>query len=353
MSDQKTEKPTQKKLRDARKKGQVFKSKDILQALLFLTAVGVISSGGSAFFSEAKKLIADSLRPALLTGQLRTDEILHHFGEAWVRPMILAAAFASLLAIVAAAGTFVQVRALFAAEAVKPKFERLNPVKGFQNIFFKSRTYLELLKNLIKFSVLGVLTYMAVRSSLRDIILSARASPLTAGQIGVSLMFGILFKVGIAFLILGMADFLLQRKLYWKDLMMSKEEIRKEHKEDEGDPHIRHMRRHMHQQLLAHGMVQKVPKADVVVVNPIHLAIAIEYEEQSMNAPVVSAKGQETMAARIIELARSSEVPVVENIPLAHSLFEVEVGTEIPEDLYEAVAEILNWVYQLAQAAEA
>jgi flagellar biosynthetic protein FlhB len=166
-------------------------------------------------------------------------------------------------------------------------------------------------------------------------------------------MFGILIKTGVIFLVLGAADFLLQRKLFMKEMMMSKYEVKKEHKEEEGDPHVKHMRRHLHQQLLAQSMAQNVPKADVVVVNPTHLAIAIEYDEQSMNAPVVTAKGQDSMAQRIIELARNSGVPVMQNVPLAHSLYPLDLGVEIPEELYEAVAEVLNWVYQMAQAESA
>jgi type III secretion YscU/HrpY family protein len=350
VSEEKSEKPTQKKLRDARKKGQVSKSKDITQALLFLTAVGVLAAGGPRFVTETKHLIVDSLQPRLLTGQLRLDEILHHAGYTWGRLLLFTAPFLAAVAIVAAAGNFFQVSALFAPEAVQFKLEKLNFVKNFQNIFFKPKTYLELLKTLIKLAIVGTLAYMAVRSSLRDIILSARANPETTGRLAVSLMFNFLINVGILFLIIGAADFFLQKKLFMKEMMMSKYEVKKEHKEEQGDPHIRHSRRHMHQQLQAQSMVQNVPKADVVVVNPTHLAIAVQYDDATMNAPAVTAKGQANMAQRIIKLANESGVPITRNIPLAHGLFQVELGQEIPEELYDAVAEVLNWVYHLAQA---
>ena len=123
----------------------------------------------------------------------------------------------------------------------------------------------------------------------------------------------------------------------------------KEYKESEGDPHIKHMRKQLHEEILSQSMIHNVPKADVVVINPTHLAVAVEYEDKTMNAPQVTAKGQHTMAAKIVELARKNEVPVLQNIGLARGLYELEVGTEIPEDLYEAVAEVLNWVYQLAE----
>jgi flagellar biosynthetic protein FlhB len=352
VSEQKTEKPTAKKLRDARKEGQVFKSTDITQALLFLTGIGVLAMGGPAFVAQIRDLIQDFLRPEMLTGRLRPDEIVRHMGNAWGRGLLLTAPLLAAVAVVAAASNLLQVQPLFAPKAVSFKFDRLNVVKGFQNHFFKPRPYIELLKNVVKFAILGALVYFAIRSSLRDILLSARADPLTIGQLGAALMFGILVKAGVIFLILGAADYLLQRKLFMKEMMMSKYEVKKQYKEQEGDPHVKHMRKHLHQQLLAQSMTQNVPKADVVVVNPTHLAVAIEYDEQAMNAPVVTAKGQDFMAQRIIELAKEAGVPVMRNVPLARSLYQVELGEEVPEELYEAVAEVLNWVYQLAQVQE-
>lgn len=353
MSEDKSEKPTQKKLRDARKKGQVSKSRDITQALLFLTAVAVLSIGGPTFIAEVKDMLVRCFQPELLTGQLRQDELLHHAGSTWGTLLLFSGPFLLAVSIVAVAGNFFQVQALFAPEAVQFKFDKLNFVKGAQNIFFKPKTYLELLKTLVKLAIVMVLAYTAVRGSLRDIILSARANPETLGKLAVSLMLGFLMKVGILFLILGAADFFLQKKLFMKEMMMSKYEVKKEHKEDQGDPHMRHARKHMHQQLQAHGMVQNVRKADVVVVNPTHLAIAIEYDQSTMNAPAVTAKGEQSLARRIIELATESEIPITRNVPLAHSLYEIELGQEIPEQLYDAVAEVLNWVYQLSQEERA
>ena len=352
MSEQKTEKPTPKKLRDARKKGQVSKSRDITQALLFLTSMGVLAAGGPAFVMSAKALFTDCFRPGLLTGDLRAEEVVGQLGYAGGRLLLFSAPFLAAVTLVAAAAEFLQVQALFAPEAIQFKLERLNFIKGLQNIFCKPKTYLELLKNLIKFALAIALLFFVIRGSLRDIILTARATPETTGKLAAYLMSTLLFRMGVLFLLLAAADFFLQRKLFLKELMMSKYEVKKEYKEEEGDPHIRHQRRHLHQQLLAQSMIQNVPRADVVVVNPTHLAIAIRYDAQSMNAPRVTAKGQEAMAKSIRELAEKSGVPVTRNVALAHSLFPVELGDEIPEDLYEAVAEVLSWVHQLAHAEE-
>src|SRR5262249_36968538 len=207
----------------------------------------------------------------------------------------------------------------------------------------------ELLKTVIKFAVIFAVAYAAFMGSVRDILLTVRGDPPAAGRIASSLMFGLLLKAGMIFIVVGAADFLLQKRMHLKSLKMSKYEVQKEYKEDEGDPHIKHMRKQLHEQMLHNDVMAKVPKADAVVVNPTHIAVAIEYDEGSMNAPVVSAKGKLRLAERIIALARKHRVPIVRQIPLAHSLYEVEVGREIPEDLYAAVAEVLNWVYTLAQ----
>jgi flagellar biosynthesis protein FlhB len=237
----------------------------------------------------------------------------------------------------------------FAPEVIKPKLDKLNPVKGFQNLFFKSKTYLELIKNLIKFTVVLFLVYSTLEVFLRDVLLTARTDVFNSGVLAGHLMFTLLFKVGGVFLVMGAADFMIQKKMHLQSLMMSKDEVQREFKEDEGDPHIKQMRKHIHEEMVNQSMIHEVPKADVVVVNPTHLAIAIRYDEVSMSAPRVVAKGADSMAQRIIKLAKQHHRPVIRNIPLAHQLFEIELGREISEDLYEAVAEVLNWVYQLAQ----
>lgn len=349
MSGEKTEQPTPKRLKDARKKGQVSKSNDLTQAFLLLTAAGVLSLGGASYVSELQKLMLDFFRPEILSGNLTQEEMLHRMGYGSIRFLLLAAPLMGSLFLVSVAVNFLQVKSLFAPEVLKPKLERLNPLKGFQNIFFKPRTYLELLKNLIKLAIIGLVVFQTLKHAMRDVILSARLSLVQTAGLTSHLMFGLLFKIGALFLVIGAADFLLQKKLYLKSLKMSKYEVEKEYKEEEGDPHVKYRRKQLHEELLATSMVENVPKADVVVVNPTHLAVAVQYDEQTMNAPEITAKGQNTMAERIVELARENHVPIMRNIGLAWSLFEIENGREIPEELYQAVAEVLNWVYQLTE----
>jgi flagellar biosynthesis protein FlhB len=349
MSEEKTEQPTPKRLRESRKKGQVAKSQDLTQAVLFLTAVGVLTAGGGAYVLELRAMMTQFFQPAGLTGTLPDDELIRRTGAAWGRSLILMSPLLGALFVVSAGITFLQVKPLFSPEVIKPKMEKLDPLKGFQNLFFKPRTYLELLKTLLKFAIIFSVAYVALMGSLRDVLLTVRQDPLVAGRLASSLMFSLLFRAGIIFLVLGAADLLIQQRIHLKSLKMSKYEVQKEYKEDEGDPHIKHLRKQLHEEVLANDVMKHVPAADAVVVNPTHIAVALKYHEATMNAPVVTAKGKLLMAERIIALAREHHIPVIRQITLARSLYKVDAGSEIPEDLYAAVAEVLNLVYNLSR----
>ena len=348
MSGEKTEQPTPKKIKESRKKGEVFKSKDVIQALLFITAAAVITTGGRAYVSELLDLMKQFFQPEIMRGTMPENAMLTRMAYAWSKFLILTAPLMGALMIAGAAANFIQVKVLFAPEVIKPKFEKLNPVNGFKNVFFSPNTYIELIKNLIKFTVVFWLLYSAIRGSLRDIVPTAGMRLDQTAALAARLMTGLLFKVGGVFVVLGAADYMIQKKLFMKKMMMSKQEVKEEYKEMEGDPHVKHMRKHLFQQLMHGSVARNVPRATAVVANPTHLAIAIRYDETSMQAPKITAKGQDSLALKIIEIAKEHKVPVIRNIGLAHALIDLEVGHEIPEDLYEAVAEVLNFVYQLA-----
>jgi flagellar biosynthesis protein FlhB len=351
MSGEKTEQPTSKRLTDSRKKGEVFKSRDFVQALLFMTAAAVLISGGPAYVSQLQNLMKEFFTPVVMQGTMPANAMLSRMGYAWSKFLILSAPLLAALVITGAAGNFLQVKALFAPEVIKPKFDKLNPVNGFKNTFFSAKVYIELAKNLLKFGIVFWLLYSVIKGSMRDIIPTPGLRLDQTAALAAHLMGSILFKVGAVFLILGAADFMIQKKIFMKKMMMSKEEVKQEYKEQEGDPHVKHMRKHLFQQLMNESVARNVPRATVVVANPTHLAIALHYDEATMQAPRITAKGQESMALKILEIAREHRVPVVRNIGLAHSLYDLEIGLEVPEDLYEAVAEVLNFVTQLAAAS--
>jgi flagellar biosynthesis protein FlhB len=348
MAGDKSEQPTPKRMNEARKKGQVFKSRDFIQSLLFITAAAVLAAGGPTYFTELSDLMKQFFQPDMMRGDMPMNAMLSRMGFAWSKFLVLSAPLLGALVVAGVAANFVQVKALFAPEIIKPKFEKLNPLAGFKNIFFSSRTYIELVKNLIKFGVIFWVLYSSIKGSMRDIIPIASMRLDQTATLAGSLISSLLYKVGVVFLMLGGADYMIQKKLHMKNMMMSKEEVKQEYKEQEGDPHVKHMRKHLFEQLMHESVAHNVPKATAVIANPTHLAIALRYDEAAMQAPTVTAKGQDSMALRIIDIAKEHKVPVVRNIGLAHTLFDLEIGHEIPEDMYEAVAEILNFVYQLA-----
>jgi type III secretion YscU/HrpY family protein len=353
MAEEKTEQPTQKKEHDAREKGEVAKSSDLTSACLLLVASGVLCMGGAAYVTRLRGMMVEFFSPEALRGDLPPGPLVESFAAALLGAMSTTAPLIGAVAMVAAAVQFLQVKALFAPKVVKPKLEKLNPIEGFKNIFFKAKTYVELLKNLVKFAVIAALVYFNLRADLRDVLLSARVDPGAAASLAGNLLFRLLYQVGGAFLIIGGADYMLQKRFHRKNLMMSKHDVKREMKESEGDEHIKHARKQLHEEMLSHSTVQNVARADAVIVNPVHLAVAVRYDENTMGAPQVTAKGREELASRMRQLAAEHGVPVVHNVGLARSLYSVDLGGEIPEDLYEPVAEVLQWVYQLAERGQA
>jgi flagellar biosynthesis protein FlhB len=308
---------------------------------------------GGYFVDSFKSFMLQFFEPWALGGNLTESAILSHLGAAFTNGLLLSAPLLGALVIAAIALNFLQIGGLiFSFESLSPKLSKLNPAQGFQNLLFKGKTYLELVKTLVKFAVIFWISYSTFRAAVRDVILSARIGLVQTATLASHVMFELVFKVGGVFIVLGAADFVLQKKMFMKNLMMSKDEVKREYKQDEGDPEIKHRRKHLHQEMLSEHMVNNVRKANAVVVNPTHFAVALRYDQVQMSAPQVTAKGQMLMARRIIEVAKQSQVPVVRNVPLAHKLYEIEVGFEIPEDLYAAVAEILNFVGELAKAQE-
>jgi flagellar biosynthetic protein FlhB len=353
MADDKTEQPTPKKLEDARKKGQVPKSTDLTQAVLFLTAGSVLSFTGPGLVDQLKAFMIESLDPKLLAGSLDSNMFVARIGNVSMKFLLLSLPLLLALAVASVAVDFAQHKGfIFSPEALTPKFEKLNPVAGLQNILFKSKTYVELIKTLLKFIIIFWLAYSTVRGDLRDLVVASRLGLVEISAFVPKLLFGLLFKIGGAFLIFGAADFALQQKMFMKNLMMSKEEIKQEFKEQEGDPHVKGHRKALQMALMREGAAKRVPKAKAVVVNPTHLAIALEYDEERMTAPRVAAKGEMFLAQKIVEIAKRHNIPIVRNIPLARGLYSLELDEEISEEMYEAVAEILNLASRLEKDDE-
>jgi flagellar biosynthetic protein FlhB len=349
VSGDKTEKPTAKKLREAKKKGQVCMSKDLSSGAVFIVGFLMAAMVIPSFADRMRQFMAYVFAQSTQSGAsaaVRAFEVLGRGGKLIleVSAPVLGAMFAISLFV-----TYIQVGTIFTFDPLKPDLKKLNPVEGFKKIFLKPNSYIELLKSIIKMVAVLALVFFIISDNFRYIVLAARR-PLneTALLVG-TLMFKLFVQVAVLFLVIAAADFFIQKKMFMKNMMMSKEEVKQEHKQQEGDAHIKHQRKRIHQEISMHNMVEDVKKAKVVVVNPDHIAVALTYDKETMNAPQVSAKGRNLWALRIIEVAKQFGIPIMRNVPLAHSLEELELGDEIPESLYEAVAEVLNWVYKMSR----
>ncbi|XXF76026.1 type III secretion system export apparatus subunit SctU [Myxococcaceae bacterium GXIMD 01537] len=350
-SGDKTEEPTQKKIDDSRKKGQVWKSKDLTGVAVFLVGLGAVKGTLDTFQTEVTKLF-----------QFSFDHIAHpeELEAATYHLMLMGLKSVVLLTLpVVAAGAaiggmldFLQVGALFSMETLMPKLEKLNPLSGIKNMFSKKQ-FVELLKNMFKISIAGYVTYGVLRDSMPLVVESVRQDVPAILSILGELISRVATRVGLLFIMFAIFDVWWQRKSYYKDMMMTKEEVKKEYKESEGDPHHKAKRKEMHQEIMEGAQMEAVKDADVIVTNPDHVAVALKYDTSKDGAPRVLAKGIDFKAERIKEIARVSDVPTLRNVPLAHALLRVDVGEEIPESLYDAVAEVLNFVYELKQGAAA
>jgi flagellar biosynthetic protein FlhB len=229
--------------------------------------------------------------------------------------------------------------------------KRLNAIENLKNMF-KMTTFVELLKNIAKMSLIFLIAYLVVSANIRDVVLTVKATPDQSMALAARMVVEFLIKVFIVFIIISIIDLFVQRWNYKKQMRMTKDEVKREYKQDEGDPLIKSARRQLHQELAMSDTRQAVKSADAVVTNPTEIAVAIKYNESDMVAPQVLAKGQRLFAQTIRDYAEEFGIPIVRNVPLAWTLIELDIGDEIPEELYAAVAEILVYVYRLKKENE-
>ncbi|MCY1515742.1 Yop proteins translocation protein U [compost metagenome] len=349
MSGEKTEQPTGKKLREAREKGDVAHSKDFTQTLLVLAMFGYMLGNAHGIVESLGRLI---LLPSTLVGMPFERALPVALDAALREAVALVLPFVLIVLIVGMFSEFLQVGVLLAFEKLKPSAKKLNVMANLKNMFSK-KSLVELLKSLIKIAFLSVLVTLVVRDALPE-LMAVPHSGLAGLEAGVGgMMRTLVVNIAFAYVVISLADFIWQRMQYRKGLMMSKEEIKQEFKEMEGDPHIKHKRKHLHQEMVMHGAVANTRKASVLVTNPTHLAIAIYYEPGETPLPVVLAKGEGALAEQMMKAAREAGVPVMQNIPLARALMaDAQADQYIPSELIEPVAEVLRLVRKMAADPE-
>jgi flagellar biosynthetic protein FlhB len=342
---EKTEEATPKRLRDARKKGQVAKSRDLNTIVLLIAAFVVLLFMRNFISEQLKAVMTDNFNLAATKG-LTIESVFLQGQSNFMTYLKILLPFGLAVCIIALAVGFFQVGPIFSGEPMKPQMKRLNAVENLKNMF-KITTFVELLKNVAKMSLIFFLAYLVVSSHIREVVLTVKATPDQASALAGQIVIEFLAKVFVVFIIIAIIDLFVQRWHYKKQMRMTKEEVKREYKQDEGDPLIKSARRQLHQELAMSDTRQAVRSADAVITNPTEIAVAIKYDEKEMAAPQVLAKGQRLFAEMIKDIAAEYAIPVVQNIPLAWTLIELDIGDEIPEELYAAVAEILVYVYKL------
>jgi flagellar biosynthetic protein FlhB len=348
FAEERTEPATPKRRREAREKGQVARSREIVNAALLLVtflAMRIFAQSIFANLSEAIRFFFNF--PEEVENAVKVSDLINVYLYCMVVFAKVMAPILAISALVAISVNYLQVGFLFTIKPLAPKFNKLNPIEGFKNIFSRN-AFVEFLKSLLKVGIIGYVIYSYLKKNfvvipqLLDMNMGA-----TAAFIGNTIVnTGI--RVAIALFIIAAFDYGYQFWEFEKKLKMSKQEIKEEYKMTEGNPLVKSKIREKQRQMSLRRMITEVPKADVVITNPTHYAIAIKYDSKKAEAPIVVAKGVDLIAQKIKEIAKDNNVPTVENRPLAQALYKsVEIGDMVPAELYKAVAEVLAFVYSL------
>lgn len=347
MADfERTEKATPKRRSEARKKGQVAKSREVSSVMVLLAGLLVLFFGGSYFYGQLSTLMAQFFRQigmiTITPGNIHVlqNQLLSSLG-------LILAPFLGVVVVVAVMSNYVQVGGFWSWELIKPKPEKVFSFQGFRRIF-SMQAIMELLKSMGKILIVGGMAYYTIKKELPNIL------PLLDQEIGsisryiFSVCFDIFLNTVLVMVFLAGLDYIYQRWSYEKTLRMSKQEIKDEGKQAEGDPLVKARMRSMQRDLARRRMMAEVPKADVIITNPTHIAVALLYVSGEMDAPKVVAKGAGFVAEKIKAIGQEHGVPTVENKPLAQILFKtVEIGQMIPATLYHLVADVLAFVYRM------
>lgn len=346
FAGEKTEKATPKKRQEARKKGQVAKSQELTGALLLMAGFLCLTAFAGYFKDRLIGLFVDVFYHRLSMEVTKTN-VMAMMGEYAVQVLLLLAPIFLIVIVVAVVADYAQIGFMLIGEPLKIKFSKLDPIKGFKNIF-SMRSLVQFIKTLFKLLIIGYLVYSTIWGYRGSLSALGHLSVDDTFHFTAQLTMNLGFKIAAALIVLAVLDYMYQRYEHEKNLKMSKQDIKDEYKKMEGDPLIKGKIRERQRRMALQRMMQEVPKADVIITNPTHFAVALKYDGSKMDAPQVIAKGQDYVALRIKEIAKEHGVITMENKPLARALFQrTEIGDTIPADLFQAVAEVLAYVYRI------
>jgi len=342
---------TPRKIEQARDKGNVPKSQDLNSAVMLLAAILSLSMMGPLAFNQLLGITQYYFRDAhILMRQTDNMQGVLVQGLYLVVPVILPTML--VLMVGGFAINVAQFGFLFSAQAIQPKLEKLDPIKGFQR-YFSMRTLVELIKSLAKLTLVAWIVYLTLRSRVPELLTLTQSSPMGVGVSVWGMIFAVWWRISMAMLVVGIMDYGFQRWQHGQDLRMTNQEMKEEMKQLEGDPQIRQRVRQIQRQMAMQRMMKDVPDADVIITNPTTYAIALRYKADEMDAPMVIAKGARIQAERIRTIAVENDIPIVERPELARTMFRtVEVGQAVSEDIFRAVAEVLAYIYEIDRREE-
>ncbi len=349
---EKTEEATSKKLQDVRKEGQVCKSTELTNAIALIAAFLTIRLSGLMIgqnFVNIFHYIYDNI-PDLITfwdGEIPMQQVDRIFRTVMLRMIIMMTPVFIVGVLVAFVVNVLQVKWKITTKPLRPKLSKINPASGVKRLFSKEKL-VELLKSVLKVGLIAYVVYSYMKDRVGMLLWMYDFDTLAAVGLVSTTVIDVAIRIALIYLIIGIADYFYQRHKFREDTKMTKQEVKDEYKDAEGDPQIKSKIRQKMQEASRRRMMQAVPEADVVITNPTHYAVALKYDTEISDAPIVTAKGQDFLAQKIKDLAAEGGVEIVENKPLARMLFHnVELGAAIPPELYQAVAEVLAFVYNL------
>jgi type III secretion protein U len=348
MSGEKTEEPTEKKLKDARKKGEGPKSQDVNAAAGLVAMLVCLVAAGDSLVEQLGRALLLAMEPGVAVRSnaellaVMVDQLRAAFMA--VLPLLAVSVGAGLLA------AFAQVGMNVSFEPVSPNFDKLNPAEGLKKLF-SVRSLIDFIKMVIKAAVLGVVVWLMVRDLVPLLVGSAYYAPAAIGVLAWKVLLKLMAAGTLVFIIIGPVDWGIQQWLFRRDQKMTKDDVKREHKEAEGDPQLKGHRRELAREMATSPPEKRVPGATVVVTNPTHYAVALRYDRNETQLPIVVAKGMDAEALRIRAIAEQHHVPIVGNPPLARALHTLRLDEPIPEHLFEAVAAVLRWVAYLRSVA--
>ena len=349
-----TEEPSEYKLKKAREEGRVAKSQELVGAIGLLlpaaTLVLLAPSMGKTLKGMLVFYFSQVSNPDIIANSAILAKAFFSYFVKLTLPLALVAVVAAI------ASNLLQVGFMFTLKPIKPDFSKILPRFGqyFKRTLFSIEGLYNMGKTVIKIAIIAFAAYLTIKGEINHLMALFTSPFWTSVKYVASIAIRLVLEVAVLLLVLSVPDYLFQRRRFMESLKMTKEEVKEERKMQEGDPLVKSRLRERMRELLARNMAANVPKADVVIANPTHFAVALEWEREKMLAPVVTAKGQDEIALRIRKIAEDSGVPVVENKPLARALYaDVEIGDAIPEKYYQAIAAVLAHVYSTNGEAEA